>query len=144
TALVNNPGAQISESGLAKIVDDFGDNEMLMKAVVDRPQLPVATVEKLIHSVSGALADSLKKKYRRAGEQKQIEQEIDKARESETLRLVRRSKSQDDIDQLITQLQGSSRLTPSLILSALCQGDFAFFETSLAKLSSIPVANARK
>ncbi len=143
-ALMNNPGAQISEFSLAKIVDNFSKNESLMKAVAERPQLSSAMAEKMIHVVSGALADSLKKKYKRSGEQKQIEQEIDKVRESETLKLVRKSKSQEDIDQLVTQLQAAGRLTPSLILSSLCQGDFSFFETSLAKLSNIPVANARK
>jgi uncharacterized protein (DUF2336 family) len=44
----------------------------------------------------------------------------------------------------VHQLHASGKLTPSIILSALCQGDFNFFETSLAHLSSIPVTNARK
>ncbi len=143
-ALVENPGAQLSESGLNKIVDNFRDNEALMKAVADRPQLPVAAAEKLIHVVSASLGESLKAKYKlQKLPTDQIEKEVEKAREGETLKLVRQSQSQEDIDKLVNQLQAFNRLAPSLILSSLCQGDFAFFESSLAKLSNIPVANAR-
>ena len=144
-ALVENPGAKISETGITKIVENFRDNEVLMKAVADRPHLPVAAAEKLIHVVSASLAESLKEKYKlQKLPTDHIEKEVDKAHEGETLKLVHTSKSQDDIDKLVHQLHASGRLTPSLILSSLCQGDFPFFETSLAKLSDIPVVNARK
>jgi len=140
-ALVENDGAQISETGLGKIIDNYRDNEILMKAVADRPRLPVAAAEKLIHVVSSSLAETLKQKYKMPTAD--IQKEVDKTRESETLKLIRQSQSQEDIDKLINQLQAFGRLNPSLILSALCQGDFAFFESSLAKLSNIPVNNAR-
>ena len=139
--LVDNDGADISDSGFAKIIELHGTNESLMQAVSQRPQLPVAAAEKLVHIVSSSLAQTLKSKYRLPGGQ--VEKEADKARESETLGLVRQSQSQEEVDKLIGQLQAFNRLTPSIILSALCQGNFAFFETSLAKLSNIPVANAR-
>ncbi len=140
-SLIENDGAQISETGLNKIIENFKDSETLMKAVVNRPRLPVGAAEKLIHVVSSSLAETLKQKYKLPDEH--IQKEVDKTRESETLNLVRNSKSQEDVDKLINQLQAFGRLNPSLILSALCQGDFVFFETSLAKLSNIPVNNAR-
>jgi len=139
--LVDNSGAEISERGYARIVDQYKSNVILMESLSQRPRLPVSAVEKLVHIVSSSLGETLKKKYKLPTEQ--IEKEVEKTREGETLELIRGSASQEEIDKLINQLISFGRLTPSIILSALCQGDFAFFETSLARLSNISVANAR-
>ena len=40
-------------------------------------------------------------------------------------------------------MQRHARLTPSLILRALCMGDLAFFETALAVRARVPVENAQ-
>ena len=37
----------------------------------------------------------------------------------------------------------SGRLTPTMVLRALCIGDMAFFESSLAVMANVPVENAR-
>ena len=37
----------------------------------------------------------------------------------------------------------SNRLTPLLVLRALCLGDMEFFETALAVMAGVPVQNAR-
>ncbi len=140
--LVNNSGAIISEGGFTRIIENYGDDETLMKAVTERSYLPVATVEKLIRVVSSSLAETLKEKYKEPASG--IQQEVEKTRENETLHLIKHTKSEADIEKLIAQLQASDKLSPSIILSSLCQGDFAFFETSLAHLSNIPVGNARK
>lgn len=141
STLVNNSGAVISEQGFKRIIDYYPSNKTLMDAVGTRPHLPVGVAEKLVLVVSDKLADTIKKKYYVANEQ--IEQEVDKAREGETLNLVRVSQTDEEVDKLIGQLVAFNRLTPSIILSALCQGNFAFFETALARLSNIPVSNAR-
>jgi uncharacterized protein (DUF2336 family) len=139
--LVRNPGAQISEQNLAKVIERLGHDKHLMTAISTRPKLPITTAEKLIHVVSAGLAEQLKQKYQLPSEH--IEKEVEKTRETETLGLVRISQSQEEIEKLIAQLMAFGRLSPSLILSGLCQGNFNFFETSLARLSGIPVANAR-
>lgn len=140
-SLVNNKGAQISDAGYQKIVTAHAGNEAIMQTVSLRPNLPVAAAEKLVHLVSSSLAATLKSKYNLSAAP--IEEEAEKTRESETLAVIRYAKTQGDIDKLVAQMAGFNRLTPSIILSALCQGNSGFFETSLARLSSIPVANAR-
>jgi len=139
--LIANKGADISERGYGRIVNVYGKDEKLMHALSARPRLPISAVEKLVSVVSGALGDSLKKKYKLPSEQ--IEKDVEKTRERETLQLIRASASQEEIDKLVNQLIAAGRLTPSIILSALCQGDFGFFETCLGRLSNISVANAR-
>jgi uncharacterized protein (DUF2336 family) len=140
--LVDNEGAVLSEKGLAGIIETYAENRHVMQAVGKRPQLPVATAQKLVHAVSSTLADTLKQKYKLPADH--IDKEVEKTREKETLHLIRHALSDGDIDRLINQLIVAGGLTPSVILSSLCQGNFEFFETALARLSDIPVANARK
>lgn len=140
--LVKNPGAAISESSYDKIVVAYHKNDRIMESLTNRPQLPLAIVDKMVSVVSASLAEGLKKKYKASAGQ--IDKEVEKIREKETLGLIRVAQAETDIDVLIAQLRSSGRLTPSIILSALCQGDFLFFEQALARLSDIPVSNARK
>ncbi len=140
-ALANNQGAVISEAGVSKIIEAHGENEEVMQSLTKRENLPVAAVNKLINVVSSSLAESLKQKYNVSAEQ--IDHEVEKTREKETLQVIRHACTQEDVVKLITQLRAFNRLTPSIILSALCQGNFDFFETSLAVLAKLPVENAR-
>ncbi|NBX04064.1 MAG: DUF2336 domain-containing protein [Alphaproteobacteria bacterium] len=141
TTLVSNGGAKISEQGFGKIIELHRNNESILKSVSDHPQLPVAVVEKLVSMVSGQLADSLRKKHQIP--MTQINREVEATHEDQTLSLVRLANAETDTDKLIAQLRAGNSLTPSVILSALCQGSFTFFEMCLAKLSNIPLTNAR-
>jgi uncharacterized protein (DUF2336 family) len=140
-SLLNNKGALISENGFTNIINIHKENPTLMEAVTARPHLPISTVEKLVNVVSSSIADSLKQKYKLPSEY--IQKEVEKSRESETLYLLRSARSHEEVSKLIAHLRDANRLTPSIILSALCQGNFDFFESSLAALSNIQVENAR-
>lgn len=139
--LVQNIGADISENGMDQIVSRYPENKPLMSALVSRPTLPATVAEKLINHVSASLAQTLRSKHRLA--ERDIEQEVEKTRELETLRLVRVTRDHAEIDRLVNQLIAYKRLTPSLILIGLSHGNFDFFETSLARLAGVPVSNAR-
>lgn len=140
-SLLNNVGAVLTESIFSNIIEHHKENPNLMEAMTNHPKLPVTVVEKLVTLVSSNIAETLKNKYQFPSEE--INKEVEKTRESETLGLVRAARSHSDVDKLISQLQSKDKLSPSMILSALCQGNFDFFESSLAKLSNIPVENAR-
>jgi len=141
TTLVANKGADISEDDIITIIEHNRDNESIMESLGARPRLPIAAVEKLVSVVSGTLGEKLKEKYKVPSEA--IVAEVAHARESETLDLVRNVEDDAELDKLVSQMHSSDRLSPSMILSALCQGNFAFFEASLARLSNIPISNAR-
>ena len=40
-------------------------------------------------------------------------------------------------------MHANNRLTPTVVLRALCMGDITFFEIALATLANVPVVNAR-
>lgn len=140
--LLNNDGAFISDDILTQIVDTYKESSEMMESMTSRARLPISVVEKLVNVVSSSIGDSLKQKYKLPDEA--IRKEVEKNRESETLNLVRAARSHEDVGALVSHLRDSNRLTPSMILSSLCQGNFDFFESSLALLSNIQVENARK
>ncbi|MDX1975989.1 MAG: DUF2336 domain-containing protein [Rickettsiales bacterium] len=139
--LIKNQGAEISEKAITTLITNHQGNVQLMNTLSNRPSLPLTAVDKLVSIVSSTLSETLKQKYKVPSAH--IEQEVEKTREKETLGLVRMAATEQDVDKLINQLYAFGRLTPSIILNALCQGNFTFFETALAKLSNIPVSNAR-
>lgn len=141
SALAHNAGAVISEASLNRIVERYPQNKPMLSALVSRPQLPAAVAERLLEHVSDSLARTLKDKYQLPGAQ--IEQEVEEVRENETLNLASRTRDPQEIDKLVGQLMAYKRLTPSLVFSALCQGNLLFFEIALARLSGISMANTR-
>jgi uncharacterized protein (DUF2336 family) len=64
------------------------------------------------------------------------------SRERATVALSQES-SAEEVGVLVRQLHQAGRLTPSIILRALCVGDMRFFEAALSILSDVPLVNAR-
>ena len=46
--------------------------------------------------------------------------------------------SEQELERLVRQMHRNQRLTPLLVLRALCLGDLAFFEVALAVMAGIP------
>ena len=139
-ALVSNTGAKISEQSLDRVVEAYGDNERIQDPLVHRPTLPVRVAEKLVAKVADSLKDYLVQ-HHELPEQTATDL-ILRSRERATLGLSGQGNS-DAVAALVDQLKGNGRLTPSIILRALCVGDLSFFEHALSALSDVPVANAR-
>jgi uncharacterized protein (DUF2336 family) len=51
--------------------------------------------------------------------------------------------SEHELERMVRQMHRNQRLTPFLILRALCLGDMAFFEMAMAVMAQVPVLNAR-
>jgi uncharacterized protein (DUF2336 family) len=141
TRLVSNEGAQITEKSLQKVVDDFGEIESVQDAVVHRVGLPVTVSERLVTMVSENLRAELVKRHELP---KDLATDLlMQTRERATLSLASEG-DQEDLDRLIFQMREYGRLTPSIILRALCMGDLRFFEAALSDLAQVPVVNTHK
>lgn len=140
-SLVSNNGAQISDSTLVKIVDKHGDSEALHQPLVERAKLPVKVAEKLITKISDELKAYLVTHHDLPEEL--ASDLIMQSRERATVGLVSSGASDAELYDLIRQLRINGRLTPSIILRALCLGDVAFFENAIAMLAEVPLANTR-
>ena len=140
-SLVSNESARISDASLEKVVEKHGEIERVQKPLVHRDRLPVSVAEKLVSKISDEL-----KIYLVANHDLPEQLAADlilQTRERATIGLVSVGASQEDLVVLIKQMRDTGRLTPSIILRALCVGDMPFFETAISILADVPLANAR-
>ncbi|MEJ0063361.1 MAG: DUF2336 domain-containing protein [Alphaproteobacteria bacterium] len=138
--LVGNSGAQIGDGSLNKAIDRFPESEAVQDPLVKREKLPVTVAERLVVRVSEKLRDYLVTHHELSPAM--AADMVLQSRERATINLVSQS-SETDVEKLVVQLYRNKRLTPSLVLRALCMGDMAFFEASIAVMSNVPLVNAR-
>ena len=139
--LVSNPGAALTESIINKAIEKHGADVTVRNTLAHRSDLPVTIAERLVAAVSESLRDYLLTKRELSPDQ--AADLVMQARERATVALLPPGSKGDDVVDLVKQLKEHQRLTPSLILRALCMGDLGFFEASLAVLSNTPIVNAR-
>jgi len=133
TTLVSNDGATLTEPLLKKTLDRYGQFETVKAAMVHRDQLPVTITERLVSLVSEKLKLTLAARHRLPADV--ATDIILDARERATVSLLSQSSSEEDTHALIQQLHASGRLTPSLVLRALCSGDMRFVEDAMAEIA---------
>lgn len=139
--LVGNEGATLTEGTYERVLDEFGKIDAVKTPMAHRSDLPVAVSERLVTMVSEQLRNHIMTHHK-------ISPAIAtdlllESREKATVSLVEGG-SQHTVQQLVDQLYINGRLTPTLMLRALCMGDTPFFETALAKCAKIPISNAYK
>jgi len=139
--VVSNRNAALAETTLEMILEEFSREHDVLEELVYRGGLPYAFAEKLFSKVSDNLKKTLTRRYRLSLHV--VEEATEMARETATLQFLAPWMSQQEISRLVDQMYRGKRLTHSIVLRSLCIGDLRFFETALAKLVGIPVANAR-
>ncbi|MDP9127392.1 MAG: DUF2336 domain-containing protein [Pseudomonadota bacterium] len=138
--LMGNTGARISEVSMNKAVDRFGDSTAVKEKIVTRETLPVAVTERLVNLVSENLKDYLVSHHELSPG---VASDIMMGSRERTIIGLSSASSEQDLEKLIAQMHANKRLTASLVLRALCMGDIAFFETSMAVMANVPLLNAR-
>lgn len=135
-----NEGAAFSDDAYAGVLKRFANDNDIQKALVDRTSLPMHVTEKLVNIVSGELFDRLVNTHELPP---QLAIEIAAgARERATLDLVEQAGLTSDPERFVQQLHLNGRLTPSLIMRALCLGHINFVEYALGELSGVPRTKA--
>ena len=137
--LLHNHTAQIAEPSLHRAVDRFPQSEAVQAGMVQRPGLPVTVAERLVVMVSEDLRRHLL--THQALPPRVAADLVLQSRERATLGLSLFA-GQRELEKLVRQMRRHQRLTPSLVLRALCMGDLAFFEMALAVLAGVPAENA--
>jgi uncharacterized protein (DUF2336 family) len=138
--LLRNHSARIAETSLHRAVDRFPASAAVKEGTVLRPVLPVTVAERLVVMVSEELRGHLLSHH--ALPPRLAADLVLQSRERATLGLSLHA-GQRELEKLIRQMRRHQRLTPSLVLRALCMGDLAFFETALAVLAGVPAENAQ-
>lgn len=135
-----NEGASFSDDAYAGLLKRFANDDDIKGALVSRSALPLHVTEKLVSMVTGELFDRLVNKHELPP---QLAIEIASgARERATLDLVEQAGLSTDPARFVQQLHLNGRLTPSLIMRALCLGHMGFVEHALAELAGVPRSKA--
>lgn len=140
--LVANEGAELSEEALGRVMTDYQESEVVADSISRRPVLPPAISEQLVSIMAKKLESYLVSKHDLPADA--AANLILQTRERATVSLLSRGASGADLEELVYQIHVNGRLTPSLIIRALCVGDMAFFEAALARLGNVPLKNAQK
>ncbi|HET7879884.1 MAG TPA: DUF2336 domain-containing protein [Acetobacteraceae bacterium] len=139
-ALMGNAGARITPACMSSAIDRFADSERVKANMVHRPDLPASIAERLVVLVSERLQSYLVRHH-----ELPVSLASDivlQGREHATLQFSLGS-SERELERLVRQMHANQRLTPLLVMRALCLGDLAFFEVAMAVMAGIPVSNAR-
>ena len=138
--LMANNSASIAEDTLHRAVTRFADSDNVKRAMVLREVLPITVAERIVTMVSRSLQHHLVKAHDLAPAT--AANIVLMSREQAIIRLSVGA-GDEELRHMIAQMHRNGRLTPSLMLRALCSGDIGFFEAALAVKSDIPVDNAQ-
>lgn len=138
--LMGNTGAKISDNSLNKAVDRFAASDTVKEKMVKRAALPITVTERLVTMVSENLKDYLVSHHELSPA---VAADIVLQSRERTVVNLSGGSSQQDLEKLVMQMFHNKRLTPSIVVRALCMGDIAFFEMAIATLANIPLVNAR-
>ncbi len=138
STLMANSRAQIAEPTLGRAVERFGDSDAVKTAMVNRASLPAAVAERLVAMVSRSLQDHLVRHHKLPPNT--AADLVMRGRERSVIRL---SAGSDDADlrDMVAQMHHTGRLTPSLLVRAICTGDLGFFEAGMAELTGVRLEN---
>ncbi len=140
--LVTNEGADLQEETMGKVMDKYGEVEVVSDSLANRGQLPINVAERLVSLVSEKVRDHLVTHHEMTPDM--VMDLFLSARERATVSLLNDGADVMDVRKLVEQLHQHGRLTETLIFRAICMGDVVFFEAALAKLCNIPVSSAYK
>lgn len=137
--LVGNEGACFRDDTLVRVADRFGEDDAVAGLLIKREDLPLTVVEHLVSAVSEELRGYLIERHELTPDV--AAQLMKESRERTVVNLIDGAEL-DDLPKLIEQLAANGRLTPSLILRALCMGEMRFFEAAMAHLTGLPAVKS--
>jgi uncharacterized protein (DUF2336 family) len=136
-ALAGNPGAEIADVSLWRMVERHGLDPGLRKALLQRPDLPLD----IRHAVAVAISDQLSAFVQDSGwlAAGRAERTFGNARDRATIALAETATA-SDARCLVAYLRRTGQLTPALMLRALLSRSMTFVEAAFAELSRLPEA----
>ncbi|MFY9656231.1 MAG: DUF2336 domain-containing protein [Methylocystis sp.] len=139
--LVLNPGADLAEASMRKMLERFGDDGEIREALLARPSLPGAIRSRLVQATASTLLSfTVECAWLSPERAERLSREArDKANVSIATETARRS-GRKGLRAFVSHLRRSGELTASLVLRALLSGRSDFFEAALVELSGLSEA----
>ncbi|MDE2578298.1 MAG: DUF2336 domain-containing protein [Hyphomicrobiales bacterium] len=142
-ALTVNPGADIPEFSMRRMIERFGDDGELREALLGRGELPGSVRSDLVMAAGAALSRFVvgcnwlpRERADRAVREASEKAHVILAAETEQHKDWRGARA------LAAHLRNAGRLTPGLVLRSLLSGDVFLFEAAVVELSGLPQPKA--
>ena len=128
--LVENGGASLSQTTMARVIQDFRDNEQIHGRVIRRPELPYELVEQLIGVMGERLEWQLIRERRMPAEEARALMHA--VRERAAISFTARAHADGKLQQHLLAEFSTGRLDHERLLRFLRDGDIASLEIGLA------------
>jgi uncharacterized protein (DUF2336 family) len=137
-ALAVNPGAEVPEFALRRMIARFGDDGEMREALLARPCLPATVRNELVAATTAALSAFAVDCGWLSTER--VERLTREERDKANVMIAAETADREDhqsLRDLVAHLCASGQLTTSLLLRALLSGDRALLVTALAELTGL-------
>jgi uncharacterized protein (DUF2336 family) len=138
-ALAVNPGADLADFSLRRMIERFGADGEVREALLSRPGMPPVLRSALVGATAQALSAFVTSCAWLSPER--AERVTREARESANIMISAESARDSDYAgacELVAYLRRSGQLTAGLILRSLLSGHTTLFEAALCELSGMP------
>lgn len=150
TALVGNPTAEISETGMSRLVDSSRRIAALRSPLARHPKLSQMLAEQLYAWVGQALRAAIADRFRidAAALDRALSEAVQSAHrgqtEEERQMLLSRDGEREEMERrLVAKLSAAGQLRPGYLIRALKERKLSLFEHALAVLGGFPVEDVR-
>lgn len=138
--LVRNHDLKLGEGPLSSTIQRFGDRTPLMDDMSERPELPIAVVERLISKVSDKFRSILQAKYDLTDD---VVDSVVRSGLSNVCWKVVSNATPQQVHAYVKDLRTQKRLSMDLVLDMTERGCIAFLESALAFQSGFTLAVVR-
>lgn len=137
----SNPGATITDNVVVRATDFFSADGALLSRMLDRTNMSPALAERIINKVADTVKRTVLHKFNISPFR--LEDAVQATTEWSTLQMINLTNPKQ-VNRMVDHLHEHDKLSDSIIIRALCQGNLNFFEAALAKRAEVPRANGRK
>jgi uncharacterized protein (DUF2336 family) len=131
-----NDNASLDEPSLQTAINRYEKSQPVLTAIAYRKALPLAVTERLVSMVSDQVRKHLVENHSLSSA---AAQQIAVATgERAVIDLVDQAGRAGDIGAFVAHLNRNGRLTASLLLRALAQGQMSLFEWGISELAGVP------
>ena len=131
-----NDNAELGEGPLQTAINRYEGSQPVLTAIAYRRVLPLAVTERLVNLVTDQVRRHLIEHHQISPE---VAQQISGATgERAVIDLVDQAGRTGDMGAFVAHLHRNGRLSSSLLLRALAQGQMALFEWGISELAGVP------
>lgn len=131
-----NDNAELGETPLQTAITRYQTSQPVLTAIAYRQILPLSVTERLVNLVTDQVRRHLVEHHQLSPE---VAQQISTATgERAVIDLVDQAGRTGDMGAFVAHLHRNRRLTASLLLRALAQGQMALFEWGISELAGVP------